>query len=421
MKLLEKFFGDAPKAKAIGWSFFDFANSSYSLLISTFVFAIYFKEVIAGAELGDFYWGLTVSISILLGGLLAPLVGAVADHTQRRKNKFVTVTILAIIGTAALYFTGRGELLLASIIFIITNIFFELAQTLYDSFLPRVSTPATAGRISGLAWGFGYLGGISAMLLLRPFYGMGYTGALEPWYKLTFPLTALFFLVFSLPVFLTLKEAPSFFPRQSIFQLTKIGFRRIAGTIRNIREHKTIAWFLLAFYLMNDGLVTLFAFTPIYGRTTFNLTFEEITPLILFIQLIGFPAATFFGWLSDRRGSRKILLATIAIWTIILILMATVRTKTLFYFIALLAGLVIGSSQAIARSWLSRLVPQGHQAEFFGFNGFASKVAATTGPALFGTVSALTGSQRLAMAALLPFFVLAFIIFARIKKESLES
>jgi len=266
-----------------------------------------------------------------------------------------------------------------------------------------------------LAWGFGYIGGVAAMLAFKPLYENGYLGDFEFGYKLVFPLTALFFLVFSIPAFVFIKERAVVKNRESLLFLARCGIRQVIGTIRNLKEHKNIAWFLLGFYFINDALVTIFAFVPIYARTTFGMEFKEIISLILIVQIIGFPAATFFGMLSDKLGSKKILLFSIALWAIIVVLLAVATSKTMFYAVTLMTALVIGSSQAVARSWLSKLVPEEKRFEFFGFNGFASKVAATTGPVLFGSISVITGNQRWAMIALLPFFIVAFLIFYKIK------
>src|SRR3989344_9654080 len=154
------------KKQIFSWALFDFANSSYSLLIISFVFPIFFKEVIAGSN-GDFWWGLNISISILIGGLLSPIIGAIVDHDSRKKIKFIIFTSLSIIGTALLFFTGSDMLLFSSLLFITTNVFYEIALVLYDSFLTHISTKDNAGVISGLGWGLGYIGGITAMLLLR--------------------------------------------------------------------------------------------------------------------------------------------------------------------------------------------------------------------------------------------------------------
>lgn len=418
--MMRKFFQDVNKKEAFSWAFFDFANSSYAILILSFVFPIYFKEVIAGdSQIGDFWWGLCISISILASGIASPIIGAIADYDHRRKSKFIICTLLAIAGTASLYFTGPNTLFLASVLFIISNFFYGLSTVLYDAFLPHVSTNKTAGRISGLGWGLGYIGGIAAMLLLQPFFKEGFAGDLDSLYRLTLPMVAIFFLLFSLPSFFLIKEDIEVKNKKPLLASIKIGIKNVRDTIKDIKKHKNVGWFLIAFYFLNDALVTIFAFLPIYAKGTLGFTVPELTILLLIVQLIGFPTAIFFGWLSDKKGSKKILLCTIVIWALILIASALATSKEIFYFVALLTGFVIGSSQAIARSWLSKIIPPDKKSEFFGFNAFASKISATTGPLLFGTISAVTSNQRIAMIALLPFFIIAFIIFAKIKEESI--
>ena len=402
--------------QSLSWAFFDFANSSYTLLILTLVFPIYFKEVIAGNLYGDFYWGLIGSIAILAGGLTAPIIGAIADYDTKRKSKFITFSLVAIFGTASLYFAGPNELLLASILFIITQYFFQLTFSLYDAFLPHVSTQKTAGTISGLGYGLGYVGGLIAMLLLRPFYAKGYAGELDSLYRLTFPLTALFFLIFSVPFFIFVKERV-IKKSESILELAKIGFRNTFNTLRSVKKHKNIFLFLLALYFLDDGLITLFAFISIYAINTLAFSISEVSLIYAFIQLIAFPSAILLGKLSDKQGSKKILLTSIAIWALIIIILTAANSKIWFYLAALLTSLVIGASQAIPRAWLSKLVPKNKRCEFFGFNGFASRISAILGPVIFGSISSFTGNQRLAMLSLLPFFIISLIIFSKIKEK----
>ena len=402
--------------QSLSWAFFDFANSSYTLLILTLVFPIYFKEVIAGTSYGDFYWGLIGSIAILAGGLTAPVIGAIADYDTKRKSKFITFSLISILGTASLYFTGPNKLILASILFIIAQYFFQLTFSLYDAFLPHVSNKKTVGTISGLGYGLGYIGGLIAMLLLRPLYVNGYAGELDNLYRLTFPLTALFFLIFSIPFFIFVKET-TIKKSESILKLAKIGFKNVFNTVKSFKKHKTIFWFLLALYFLDDGLITLFAFISIYAINTLAFSIKEISLVYALIQLLAFPSAIFLGRLSDKKGSKKILLTAITIWALVIIILAAATSKTWFYIAAILTSLVIGASQAIPRAWLSKLVPEKKRCEFFGFNGFASRLSAILGPIIFGSISSFTGNQRLAMLSLLPFFIISLIIFSKIKEK----
>ncbi len=414
------FFDGVRKKEAISWAFFDFANSAYGLLILSFIFPIYFKEVVAVGSYSDFWWGFAVSLSILIGGLAAPVIGSIADYDAKRKKKFIVFSVISMIGTAALYFTGPNMLIFSLFIFIVTNIFFEIALTLYDSFLVHVSSEKNVGRISGFGWGLGYIGGIAAMLAFKPLYAKGFIGNLEPLYKLTFPLTALFFFIFAMPSFLFIKEHLQIKKQEPFLKIIKIGFKNTFQTLKEIKKHKKIALFLLGFYLMNDVLVTFFSFMPIYAKTTLGISISEISILLLIVQLIGFPSAVFFGWLSDKKGPKKILLSTILVWCAIIVLAAVATSKPVFYTASMLTGLVIGSSQAVARSWFSRIIPKGKRCEFFGFNGFASKIAATTGPLIFGLISSVTGNQRIAVFSLLLFFMASFVIFLRIKENQTE-
>ncbi len=414
MTIVHWFFKDSLPKQVLAWSFFDFANSAYVVLILSFIFPIYFKEVIVGEQFGDLYWGIVVSTSILLGGLLSPLIGVLADEHQRKKKKFVIFTLLAVIGTAALYFTGSQLLLVSALLFIATNVCFELAVVLYDSFLKQVSTPHTISRISGLGWGLGYIGGIVAMLLLQPFFGAGFEGGLESLYKLTFPLTALFFLIFSLPALFFIKEKKTpALPRASLKSI----LLRLHNTFKDVKKYKHIAWFLAGFYFLNDALVTIFSFLPLFVRTTLGLTLEQIMIIIILTQLIGFPSTVIFGVLADKFGHKKILLSTIVTWIIVIVGFSLAQTLTHLYILAVLAGLVVGANQAVARSWFSTIIPPEKHNEFFGFNGFASKVSAILGPLLFGVVSVVTNNQRLAILTILPFFVIALIIFSRLPEK----
>lgn len=399
------------KREIVSWAFFDFANSSYSLLIISLVFAVYFRSVVAGdAPNADLLWGIIVSVSILLGGLSAPFIGAAADVAARRKPVFVFFTLLAIVGTAMLYFTGPGTLLFASLAFIIANYAFENAIVLYDSFLTVIAKPRHAGTVSGFAWGLGYLGGALAAVLLFPLYSAGIASS---GVRFVFPLTALYFLLFSLPMFLWVRD-------RGVAKSTAFvhhGFRRVLHTLSHIREYKNVFMFFLAFYLLNDGLVTIFSFTGIFATTTLGLPLSSVFAVFLVVQAVGFIATPIAGRLADRFGNKRVLLCAVAGWVVVTLWLATVQTPAMFYALAVLTGIVIGSSQAVGRSFLSIIVPLEKSTELFGFNAFASKLSATLGPLVFGGVSAATGNQRLAVLSLLVFFVLSFIVFMFVKEE----
>ncbi len=418
MSLKNWFFGDAKKKTVLSWALFDFGNSAYTLLILSFVFPIFYKDVIAGATpYADFYWGLIGSLSIFIAGIMAPFVGAIADYDLQRKRRFMIFTIISVIGTALLFFTGSGTILFASIIFIIGNTFFGLATFMNDSLLHQVSTKKTSGRISGLGYGLGYIGGLIAMFLLRPLYVGGYEGSLELLYRFTFPLAALYFLIFSIPSFIYIKDRKFEGKRETYIQVFKSGIKSTFQTMKNVRRHKSIGLFLIAFFFLNDALVTVFAFISIYATTTLMLNITQIFIILFIVQIVAFPAAIIFGLLSDKFGPKKILLITVLTWIFIILLLIFGRSMADYYLVAVLTGLVIGGSQSVGRSWYSQIIPPSKGSEFFGFSAFGSKISSIIGPILFGLISSTTGNQRIAMASLIPFFVISFFIFLKVKEK----
>jgi MFS transporter, UMF1 family len=155
------------------------------------------------------------------------------------------------------------------------------------------------------------------MLLLQPLYKAGYVMGMETMYMLTFPLTALFFLIFALPSFIFLKDHGENKKRFAFLQLVKIGFQKVRSTLRSLKKYKNIAWFILGFCILNDALVTILSFVPIYAKTTLHFTMSQIMFIIILVQVIGFPAAILFGWLSDKIGSKKVLLRSVFGWILI--------------------------------------------------------------------------------------------------------
>lgn len=167
---------------------------------------------------------------------------------------------------------------------------------------------------------------------------------------------------------------------------------------------------------MNDAMATMFAFMPLFGKATLGLNFKELTLLLMGAQVFAFPAAWFSGWISDKIGQKPVVLSTVFGWFSLTLMIALSQTKMHFYIAALLGALVTGSSQGAARAWFTKIVPEEKRSEFFGFNGFASKIAATAGPVIFGALASFTGNQRYGVLAMLPFFAVSFYVFLKVKE-----
>jgi len=419
------------KKKIFVWALFDFANTSYSIVVVTFVFAVYFKEVISeGQPVGDLYWSFAISISMIITAIISPILGAIADYSAGKKRFLLFFTLLSIISTALLYFTDAGSVLFAVVVFIIANIGFEAGLVFYDAFLPEITQPKNYGRVSGYGFAFGYLGSLAALGIAFPFITRNMV-------KETFPLSALFFLVFALPFFFYISDTRK--PAVKKISFVKVGFSRVSYTIKNLKNYKNLALFLASFFFFIEGVNTVIFFAGNYARTTLHFSMNELIVFFLVVQTSAIIGSIFFGIMSDSIGQKKSLVISLFIWIGIIIfafltsdpenafisflngLFNQTREELMlrsFYVVGLLAGSVMGATQSISRSLMSKLTPDDKRTEFFGFYSFFGKSSAIIGPLAFGFVSYTTGSQRYAILTLIIFFVIGLFLLKNVDDHS---
>ncbi len=419
------------RKKIFVWTLFDFANTSYSIVVVTFVFAVYFKEVISeGQPIGDLYWSLAISISMIITAIISPILGAIADYSAGKKRFLLFFTLLSIASTALLYFTDEGSVLFAVIVFIIANIGFEAGLVFYDAFLPEITKPKNYGRVSGYGFAFGYLGSLASLGIAFPFITNNMV-------KETFPLSALFFLVFALPFFFYISDTRKPVMRKVSF--VKVGFDRVIYTIKHLKNYKNLALFLAAFFFFIEGVNTVIFFAGNYARTTLHFSMNELIVFFLVVQTSAIAGSIVFGILSDSIGQKKSLVISLFIW-IGIIVFAFISSnpdnaamiflhgfidmtkeelmRSSFYVVGLLAGSVMGATQSISRSLMSKLTPDDKRTEFFGFYSFFGKSSAVIGPLAFGFVSFFTGSQRYAILTLILFFAIGLFLLKNVDDYS---
>ncbi len=411
------------KKKIFVWTLFDFANTSFSIVVVTFLFAVYFKETIAeGKPIGDLYWSLATSISMVVTAIISPILGAIADYSAGRKRFLLFFTLLCIVSTASLYFTGKGDLFFAVIIFILANIGFESGLVFYDAFLPDLTSPHNFGRVSGYGFAMGYLGSLATLAIAFPFIQSNLI-------KETFPISALFFLIFSLPIFIFLKDnRKKNLPHVSFI---KIGVSRVLTTIKNLKHYKNLAMFLLAFFFYIEGVNTVIFFSGNYASTTLHFTINDLIIFFIIVQTTAIGGSIVFGIISDSLGQKKTIIISLLIWILtmgfayitsypdsqfVVILSKFLEVSVSdfqlysFYVVGLLAGSVMGATQSTSRSFMSKLTPDEKRTEFFGFYSFFGKSSAIVGPLVFGLVSFLTESQSLAILSICFFFIIGLVI-----------
>lgn len=396
--------------QVFNWSLFDFANSTFATIIVAFVYAIYFKKVVAGNEpVADLYWSAAINISMLLVAILSPVLGAASDHYSSKKKYLLFFTFLCIAATGLLYFITEGMVLWGMILFILANIGFQAGLGFYDAFIKEISEPGNYNRVSSLGYAVGYLGSLAslaAVIVLQD----------EP--RLMFLACAGMFLVFSLPMFLFVKEKKAQLTAVTVSSnFLTIGLRRTAETLRHINQYRNLKIYLLSYFLYIDGVNTIIFFSANYAQTTLNFEIPELIMFFVIVQVTALAGSFLFGWIADKAGTKRTISFIILSWAVLTLFVFFADTKTTFLIIGAFAGIFLGSSQALSRSFMGKLTPDEKKTEFFGFYSLFEKTSTILGPLTFGLVSWLTGNQRYAVISILIFFIAGFMLFRKVKES----
>lgn len=393
------------KSEIFGWCCFDFANSAFTTIIITVVYAVYFRNVVAeGDARAEGWWGTALALSQVVVLVTAPFIGAFADVTARKKIMLIASALACSAATAALFLVGPGEVVTALALVALANIAFSLSENLCAAFLPEISTPENVGRISGYGWSFGYFGGLLSLVLALVIIKSGEGRA--PW---TFLMTGAFFFFASLPTLLLLRERAK--PRQLTAgeNAWTLGWRQLAQMKKDLPEHRTLALFFVALTVFLSGLLAVVAFAALYATQVIGMTETEVIGLFVLLQLAGVAGAFGFGFMQDRTGAKPALVIALLMWIAVCAWAAFSQTKPEFYMISALAGAAMGALQSAARAVVSTLTPPGRSGEFFGYWGFFGKLAGVTGPLVFGWMATMAG-YRTAIFVNAGFFVVGLLI-----------
>lgn len=392
------------------WALYDWANSAFTTLVVTFIYATWFSKAMAPDEVtGTAWWSRAVATSALLTALLSPILGAAADRAGARKRFLAVTTALCVGGTAALAFVAPGlpgAALLALVLFVIADFGFESGYTFYNAFLPAIASPERIGRVSGYAWGLGYVGGLVCLGLAlvgfvtaTPWFGLSTAGGFNV--RATNLLVALWYLVFCLPFFLFVPEQR----RSPVRFDAAASLREVLHTLRTVGRYREVAKFLVARLVFNDGLVTVFAFGGIYAAGTFGMSLSDVIKFGIGLNVASGLGAAAFGFLDDKVGGKKTIMVTLAALTAATLLAVWAPTRGWLWVAGILIGVFVGPNQSASRSLMARFVPERHQAEFFGFFQLSGKATSFLGPLLLGVVAGAFGSQRAGIATVVLFLV----------------
>jgi UMF1 family MFS transporter len=394
--------------KQVGaWALFDFANSVYPAVIQTVVFNYFFIQVVVGNQAGegDWWWGRAVSLSALIVALSSPVLGAIADRAGVRKKFMALFVAMCVTGVALFTTLGPGLVFWGFVLFIVANVGFESSLVFYNAYLPDIVPKERQGWVSGLGFGVGYLGSAIGLMLAIPF--------LEGSIGVVWIMVAVFFLVFSVPSFVYLPQDVK--GALSIGEAARwglTGFREIVGEV--LRE-KDLRRFLLAFFFYIDGILTAIYMSNSIGATTFGFTQTELLYLYLALQFSALAGAFALAKPTDVVGPKKVLSGVLVLWVGVATSLFFTTSQLGFAVLAVVAGFGLGSAQAASRAFMSSLIPDGREAEMFGFYALCGKSSSVIGPFIFGYVAVVTGgNQRFAVLTVSVLFIVGLILLQRV-------
>lgn len=382
-----------PKNKSIlGWCFYDFANSSFTTIVVTFIYSAFFADYIVGdSGLGQVYWGNAVTICAIIIAILSPIMGAIADQGGLRKTFLFFWTIVCIIFSVLLYFPQKGDIYFALGIFIIANIAFEMGCVFCNAYVPSLTTKENMGKISGYGYAFGYLGGLLALgvglvtiaLPEQPMFGITTQNGQN--FRSMNLLVAIWFFIFSIPTFLWLKKDVK--EKNINKNLIKNSFKQLSNTYKDIKKYKNIVRFLMARLFYNDALITIFSFGGIIAKGVYDFNLEK---MLIFGIVLGISAgigAYLMGFIDDKIGAKKTIQFSNLLLLIATCLVVFVNNENIFWIAGIIVGFSSGPNQSSSRSLMSKFSPKNKQNEFFGFFAFSGKITAFLGPFLLAQVT----------------------------------
>jgi UMF1 family MFS transporter len=422
------------KREIFGWAMYDFANSAFATTILAVIFNRYFAIVVAGGERGVELFGFrlhgasfftfTISISMVISAIFSPFLGALADASGSKKRFLMAFCYTAVLFTGLLFFVHAGDYWMGAIFFIIANIGFAEGNVFYNAFLPGISTEQNIGRISGLGWALGYIGGgvllaINLIMLKYPEwlgFPVGYFTVND-----CFLSVALWWLIFSLPTVLFLRERAQKSIPSSGRNYLREGYRRLQHTFRRVKTFRELTKFLVAFLIYNDGIETVIIMASIFGAEVLGMETNELILFFLMVQGIAFLGAMVFGFLADKIGNKRTVMISLGIWSFIVLwafqLGIVWDPKTEYWILGVLVAIVLGGSQAASRSLQGLFTPDANSAEFFAFFGVSGKFASIFGPLIYGILIAITGSVQSGVLSVLVFFVAGMAILWTVNEK----
>lgn len=399
--------------EVFGWAMFDFANSGYTTVVLTAVFAAYFVGAVAdGADWAAFAWTAALSVSHLIVMLTIPAMGAWADQHGAKKRLLMLTTVGCVLATAALAWVSPGAVALGMVLIVVSNVFFAWGESLVAAFLPELARPEAMGRVSGWGWSLGYCGGMLALGLSLAYvlWAQAQGQKAAQFVPVTMLITAGVFALASMFTLVLLRERAQPLKAVSGSAWTQ-SFKQLRSTFQQARRYQDFMWLLACATAYQGGVAVAITLAAIYAEQVIGFAQQETMVLIFVLNIAAMVGAFAFGYWQDRLGHKLALGITLVGWVATCIIAAITTSKGGFWYAAAIAGVCMGSSQSSGRAMAGMLAPPTQLAEFFGLWTFATRVASIIGPLSYGAITWMTGgNQRLAIASTAVLFVIGLVL-----------
>ncbi|MCT2537811.1 MFS transporter [Aquibacillus koreensis] len=405
-----------------GWMYYDWANSAYSIIITTAVFPIFYKSAATNAGISNAdstaYLGYTISIFTFILAMLGPILGTIADYQGYKKKFFTFFFALGISATALLAFVPSDNWLLLLVCYTFAALGSTGANVFYDAFLVDITSEKRMNRISARGYGLGYIGStipflISiAIIVLAQQEILPITATIAS--KIAFIITALWWGIFAIPMFIHVKQM-HYIEREP--KIIVSSFKRLGTTFKEIKKYKALFIFLIAYFFYIDGVGTIISMSTSYG-TDLGIGATDLLIVLFATQVVAAPFAMFYGRLAERFTGKIMLYVGIFIYIIVCIYAFFLDSVLDFWILAMLVATSQGGIQALSRSYFAKLVPKKNANEFFGFYNIFGKFAAIMGPLLMGVMTQVTGNSGAGVLSLVVLFVIGIVVLYFVPEPS---
>lgn len=388
------------------WCFFDFGNSAFAVLFPA-IFGAWFSGTLVGGEAGDARWGEIISLSMLIVAITSPFLGGIADYAGLRKRLMAFYTVLGVLCVLGFTVAPVAPLAVVFLLAVMANVAFEGGIVFYNAYLPDIASPEEQGRVSAKGYALGYVGSLVAlgfaMLSITVF----------DWLPGVWISLALQWVLGALPAFRHLPADPP--AEKTFWEAGRHGLRETGRTIKRVWAIQPLRWFLLAYLFYMDGVLTVVHFAAIYAEKTLHFARGELIALLALVQVTALAGALLMAGPTDRRGPKWAVRVLLVWWIAVVVAAYFATDKVMFFGVAALAGLGLGSIQSVSRAFMARLIPEGREAEMFGFYALCGKSGAILGPLLFGYLSVAFHSQRPALLSVAVFYAIGLVLLARVQ------